>query len=85
MDPLYSPAYLWGHVDPVHTSKRHANGTGCEDKVVEFIRNIILLYHIMLHTEAFYLWRLYKKKKGGVKDLLEELSTDEKDIMDILN
>ena len=85
IDPLYSPAYLWGHVDPLHTSKKSANGTGYVDKVIEFIRNIILLYHIGLHTEAFYLWRLYKKKKGGVKDLLEELSTDEKDIMKILN
>ena len=47
-DPLKSPAYLWGQVDEVIKSKSKKEVLKYPEQGVNYVRNIILLYHIGL-------------------------------------
>ena len=52
-DPLYSPGYLWGQMDPVLWTKSQDDFLEHAEMGVHYLRNIILFYHIGLELEAF--------------------------------
>ena len=84
-DPLYSSGYLWGQVDPALWTKNHDDFMKYAEKGVHYLRNIILLYHIGLELEAFYLWSGFKKKRDWLKDHLGDLVEQEQEILKILD
>ena len=76
-DPLYSPASLWGQVDPVYYNKEGDTIAAHPEKGLHFARNIVLLYHIGLQAEAYYLWNCFKKQRVMIKDQLSTLTEKE--------
>ena len=78
-DPLYSSGYLWGQVDPALWTKNHDDFMKYAEKGVHYLRNIILLYHIGLELEAFYLWSGFRKKRDWLKDHLGDLVEQEQE------